>query len=247
MSIKKKVFAVAATLTMVGGVSAVGLLPAMAQTPSCGKSCISGFSDQYGPQFISDVLRQGEKAGQPIILFRTSNQDPAEDFVYSDTGTVADFYAAGLVSKALDLHYGGLGCESGYSAGPPATCENPYPNDEAYEMEYAPYGVDSGLCIGTGTTAVNGTPVALEPCGESGKTVWVVDSADGTNDYNGVAPLINGSDTNFSHPYVLHYPGNGYPTDMPRPQLNTYTLQEYSDNTVYNNELWGDYTGSNGL
>ena len=22
-------------------------------------------------------------------------------------------------------------------------------------------------------------------------------------------PLINGSDTNFSHPYVLNYPGNG--------------------------------------
>jgi hypothetical protein len=27
---------------------------------------------------------------------------------------------------------------------------------------------------------------------------------------------------------------------MPRPQLNTYTLQEYSDGTVYDNELWGD-------
>jgi hypothetical protein len=42
-------------------------------------------------------------------------------------------------------------------------------------------------------------------------------------------PLINGSDTNFSHPYVLHYPGNSYPTDSPRPQLNTYTLQQYSN------------------
>ena len=37
--------------------------------------------------------------------------------------------------------------------------------------------------------------------------------------FNGYVPLINGSDTNFSHPFVLTYPDNGFPTDMPRPQL----------------------------
>ena len=42
-----------------------------------------------------------------------------------------------------------------------------------------------------------------------------------------------------SDPYVLHYPGNGYPTDVPRPQLNTYTLQTYSNGTVFDNEMWG--------
>ena len=218
MSIKKKVFAVAATMTMVGGVSAVGLLPAMAQTPSCGPNCITGYSAEFGPQFIADVLRQGEKVGQPVILFRNTNSDPAEDFVFSDQGTVDDFNAAGLVSNALALHYGAL---------------------EAYEEEYSPYGVDSGLCIGVGTTAGNGTPVALEPCGVSSKTVWVVDTNDSNNP--DIVPLINGSDTNFSHPFVLHYPGNGYPTDMPRPQLNTWALQLYSDGTPYDNELWGEF------
>src|SRR3984957_7426903 len=117
MSIKKKVFAVAATMTMVGGVSAVGLLPAVAQTPSCGKGCVTLFGDEYGPQFIVDVLRQGEKVGQPIIQFRDSDSDPAEDFVGDDEGLVSDFFAAGLVSSALDLHYGGGGCESGFSPG----------------------------------------------------------------------------------------------------------------------------------
>jgi hypothetical protein len=242
MSMKKKVFAVAATMTMIGGVSAVGLLPAMADTPSCQGNCETGFGAEFGPDFVFDVLRQGEKAGQPMILFRNSNTDPAEDFVYADEGLVSDFYAAGLVSLSLDLHYGGLGCESGYSAGPPATCTTPYPDYEAYELEYAPYGVDSGLCMGVGSTAVNGTPVALEPCGASGKTVWVADTGDAENYYDtSVVPLINGSDTNFSHPYVLHYPGSGYPTDMPRPQLNTYELQQYSDTTVYDNELWSGY------
>jgi hypothetical protein len=215
MSIKSKVFATAATMTMVGGIGAVGLLPANAATPSCGASCVTAFGQEYGAPFVLDVLRQGEKVGQPIILFRTSNSDPAEDFTISDQGTVDDFYTSGLVSEALDFNYG---------------------NEEAYEVEYSPYGVDSGLCVGVGSTAGNGTPVALEPCGASSKTVWVVDDND-----SAVAPYawINGSDTNFTHPFVLHYPGTAYPTDMPRPQLNTYTLQmSATPPTVYNNERW---------
>jgi hypothetical protein len=220
MSIKKKAFAVAATMTMVGGVSAAGLLPAVAQTPSCGGNCITFFGDEYGPSFVLDVLRQGEKVGQPVILFRDSNSDPAEDFTIFDQGTVTDFYNSGLVSDGLNFNYG---------------------NEEAYEYEYSPFGVDSGLCVGVGSTAANGTPVALEPCGETSKTIWVEDTND--NGVGPVNPLINGSDTNFTHPYVLHYPGNAYPTDMPRPQLNTYTLQTYSTGDVYDNELWFDGTG----
>jgi hypothetical protein len=38
---------------------------------------------------------------------------------------------------------------------------------------------------------------------------------------------------------VLHYAGNGHPTDTRRPQLNTYQLQKYSNGTVFDNELWG--------
>jgi len=149
-------------------------------------------------------------------LYRASNSDPAEDFTYVEQGTVNDFYTAGLVSAALDVHYGSF---------------------KAYELEYSPYGVDSGLCMGVGSTAGNGTPVALEPCGASPKTVWVVDSANRNKSHT---PLINGSDTSFSNPYVLHYPGGEYPTDVPRPQLNTYTLQVYANSppTVYNNEMW---------
>ena len=52
------------------------------------------------------MFRQGAKVGQPIILFRTSNTDPAEDIVPSIQGTTSDFFAAGLVSAAVDLHYG---------------------------------------------------------------------------------------------------------------------------------------------
>jgi hypothetical protein len=239
MSIKKKVFAVAATMTMVGGVSAVGLMSADASTTPCG-SCVSVFSQEFGtydtPNFVLDVLRQGEKVGQPLILFRTSNSDPAEDFIADTEETVNDLYSAGLVGSAVAMHYG---CVAGTGTYDFPSCAGAS-NDNAYEFEYSPYGVNSNLCAGVGSTAGNGTPVVLENCGVSSKTIWIEDSADSMT--MGYLPLINGSDTNFSHPYVLHYPGNGYPTDMPRPGLNTYTLQEYSSGAVYNNEQWGIIT-----
>ena len=58
-------------------------------------------------------------------------------------------------------------------------------------------------------------------------------------------PLINGSDVNFSHPYVLTYPGGAYPTDKPRPQLFVTNLTGFSNGTgnnpsgVNDNQLWG--------
>ena len=74
MSIKSKVFAATATLALVGGAGAMGATSASAATPSCGANCINFFNRDFGthhsPQFVLDVLRQGEKVGQPIILFR---------------------------------------------------------------------------------------------------------------------------------------------------------------------------------
>jgi hypothetical protein len=222
MSIKSKIFAAAATLTLVGGIGAAGMLTAgtaSAATPPCGHNCIDIFSRLFGthkhPAFVLDVYQQKARTGQPIILWAASNADPGEDFTVSAQGTVGDFYQAGLVSAALNLHYSTF---------------------EAYEIQYSPYGADSGYCVGVGTTAATGTPVALEPCGVSAKTIWVVDSYDTIKGF--YVPLINGSDTNFSHPYVLNYPGNAYPTDQPRPQLTTWTLSKYSDGTVFDNQMW---------
>jgi hypothetical protein len=245
MSIKSKVLATAATLTLVGGVGAAGVLSAgtaSAATPSCGSSCVDIFSHQFGthrsPNFAVDVLRQGEKVGQPIILFRTADYDPALDFTVAFQGTVADFYAAGLVSSALALHYG---CIAGTNF---PDCTDGV-NDPAFEIEYAPYGVDSGLCLGVASTAFQDEGVTLQSCGVSSKTVWVVDTLD-TTIRGGYVPLINGSDTNFSQPFVLTYPNDGYPTDKPRPQLTVQNLTGSSQGTagpelgtVDVNQLWG--------
>jgi len=237
MSFKSKVLAAAVTVTVVGGVGTVGMLSASAATPSCGNNCIDIFSRQFGthrtPNFVMDVFQQGAKVGQPIILFRTSNSDPAEDFTLSFQGLVSDFFAAGLVSSAVNLHFGG---------GSVGAVDDP-----AFELEYSPFGVGSGLCVGTATTAIQGEGVTLQPCGVSGKTVWILDTFDQpfTFFFHGEAPLINGSDTNFSHPFVLTYPSNGFPTDKPRPQLQVRNLTGFSNGfgpivgTVIDTQLWG--------
>jgi hypothetical protein len=255
MNLRSKVLALAAAagLTLTAGAAIAAT--AGAATPSCGTKCLNGYSKQFGKQFITDVFRQGAKKGQPVILFPRSNSDPAEDFTVSFQGTVSDFYAAGLVSSAVELHYGGAKFLN-------ITSNTPVGVDEvAGEIEYAPFGVDSGLCIGvpSGRLAATGSAlVSLQPCGEDGRTVWILDGVDICNSFQfGEAPLINGADTNFSHPSVLTYPGNGYPTDRPRPQLRVTNLTGFSQNgppspnpsgcqsivAANTNQLWSAYLG----
>ena len=101
-------------------------------------------------------------------------------------------------------------------------------NDPAFEIEYAPDGVDSGLCLGLASTAVSGEGVSLQECGTTSRVVWIQDTF--SSDYS-AAPVstaspsgsgecglglgcwaaINGSDTDFSQPFVLTYPANALP------------------------------------
>jgi hypothetical protein len=255
MSIKSKVLATAAVLTMVGGVGTAGVLgtavTANAATPSCGGTCVDIFSQEFGhhsvPNFILDVYQQHIRIGQPIILYRSSNNDSAEDFRLEFQGTVADFYLAGMVSAALALHYG---CVPNDSPGGP-TCFGTTKsfNDPAFEIEYTPNGVDSGLCVGVASTAVQEEKVTLQECGASSKTVWAVDVFDQPIEsfFHGYFPLINGSDTNFSQPFVLSYPQSGFPTDKPRPSLEVDNLSGFTTGfppilnypSINDNQMWG--------
>ena len=100
--------------------------------------------------------------------------------------------------------------------------------------------------MGVAATASQNENVSLQPCGVSGKTIWIVGLR--TVLGFGTAPLINGSNTNFSHPFVLTYPNNGYPTDKPRPQLQVRNVTGFSQGnfpglpvtaSVNSNQLWG--------
>jgi hypothetical protein len=253
LSIKTKAFAAIAALALTGGAVAAGATTATAATPSCGPLCADVFSWQFGsfhhPAFVLDVFRQGAKVGQPLILFRESNADPAQDFSAELNGTTADFYAAGLVSSAVALHYGCQGTIAVQNAQIP--CGPASANTAAFELEYAPFGADSGLCVGLARTAVSHEGVTLQPCGVTAKTVWIVDTNDQARITSAGVPLINGSDTNFSHPFVLTYPAAGYPTDKPRPQLFVNNLPGFTQpggifpviGSINSNQLWSARLG----
>ena len=248
MSFKRRLFAAATTLALVGGAGAAATMTAAtadAATPSCGHGCIDIFSKQFGthnhPNFILDIFKQSAKAGTPVILFQASNNDPAEDITASFQGTVVNLFKAGLVSSALALHYG---CVKGVDF---ASCPKPFStNDPAFELQYAPFGAPTGMCVGVATTAANGTPVTLVPCGVSGRSFWVLDTIDGKFADFGTHqfPLINGSNNNFSHPYVLTYPFGKNPVDKPRPVLETANLTGFAHGvfpeltTINSNQLW---------
>ncbi len=211
MSIKIKSLLAVAAAMLVAGLGAALTPTASAATPSCGPTCINLFPRLYGAGFVLDVLNQGENVGQPIVLAPASNSNPGEDFTANFEGLVSDFIAAGLVSPGLSA----------------------YDNLEAFEFEYAPFGVHLGLCVGVGVTPTNHTPVALEPCGVSAKTVWIENPDQSISGAN--LSLINAAtDNSFSHPYAL--------TDLRPGQGQLFTWPLDGGGILHNpfaNQLWG--------
>jgi hypothetical protein len=243
MSVKAKIAAGAATFGLVGGgLAMAGTMTASAATPNCGANCTSIFTQKYGPQYLIDVFQARAAAGTPVILFQRSNSDPAEDFVVADLGTVHSFYNNhGLVTPAFD---------------------RTYRSDEAYEVQYEPYGLNSNFCLSTWSneTPQPGYKVRLEPCGQYSNSIWAADTdgrtapqgssvvTDGRSNGGVFSPvntdvaLINGATNTFSNPLVLNYPA-GNPTDMPRPQLNVQPEKQYSNGTTFDNQEWGTVNG----
>jgi hypothetical protein len=212
MSIKAKIAAGAATLTIVGGgLGMAGTLTASAATPSCSTDCGQLFSQKYETHYV-------------VILFQTSNSDPAEDLTFSGLGSVDSFYRSHrhLVSPQFDHAFGG---------------------EEAFEIEYAPYGLNSNFCLSTpGQTARADDNITLQSCGATAGSIFAADSEHSVRDFrsegNEDVPLVSGATTQFSNPLVLNYPA-GNPTDMPRPQLNVEPEQTYANGTVFDNQQWG--------
>jgi len=223
MSLKSKVLVTAATLTMVGGLSTAVTVSASAATPECGEGCISIFSRQLGtytdPNVVEAVLDGVAKVGQPVILNVASSSDPSEDFLPRG-GLVSDFYAAGMVSAEVNAHYGNL---------------------NAAQIEYAPLGVATGLCVGLATTAFQNEGLTLQPCTVPGTTVWIIDTADYPAGY---FTIINGSTTDFSRPFAMTYPRDQRATEVRTQQIKVRRLQFISDErTVPDSQLWGALFG----
>ena len=224
MSIKAKVLAAAATLTITGALSTAGTLPASAATPQCGQACIQIFSAKFGtyanPGFIETVFLGIPAAGVPTIVHRASSSDPAGDFIIPQAGPVSTFYADGMVSAAVNAHYGG---------------------ETAVQVEYAPYGKATGLCAAVATTAYQNEGLSLQPCSTPGTTVFILDFADSPATAPDYFPIVNASTTDFTHPFTMTIQGN--PAHELFPQIK---LQHLIGNPadVPDNQLWGSEFGT---
>jgi hypothetical protein len=221
MSITSKVLAAAATLTVAGGLSTAGTLPATAATTQCGPHCIQVFSRVFGtpaqPNFVETVFQGAARAGQPTILASPSSSNPAGDLIVSRVGLVSAFFAAGLVSAAVNLHYG---------------------TEVAVQIGYAPLGVPTGLCAALATTAFQNEGLSLQSCSVPGTTVWIKDFADSRATAPTYFPLVNGSTTDFIRPFGMTYPSKADPAKKKLPQI---IVRHLIDNpaTVPDRQLWG--------
>lgn len=218
MSVKKKVGAIAAALTTICAVSAGVPIPASAATPACGQYCIGVFSSELGtyaqPNFVEHVFGGVAAIGTETGLTAASSNDPSEDFMNPHQGHVSDYYNLGLVSAEVDRHYANL---------------------EASQLEYAPLGQPTGLCVGVPISPYSGEALSLQPCTVPGRTVWIIGSPTSA----GFFPIISGATTDFVHPFAMTYPRH-VDTDTMLPPIRLFHLHFRGPaHAVPGTQLWG--------
>lgn len=170
------------------------------------------------PNFVETVFQGVARVGQPTILARPSSSNPAGDLIATappSGSLVSDFFAAGLVSAAVNQHYGNL---------------------NAAQIEYAPFGKRTGLCAGLATTAYQNEGLTLQPCSTPGTTVWIIDTADSPATAPLRFPIVSGSTTDFTHPFAMTIHGN--PAHKRFPQIKVQRLRGNPDH-VRVSQLWG--------
>ncbi len=82
-----------------------------------------------------------------------------------------------------------------------------YGSLEASQLEYAPLGKPTGLCVGVPISPYSGEALSLQPCTVPGRTVWIIATAlSPATASAGFFPIISGATTDFVHPFAMTYP-----------------------------------------
>jgi hypothetical protein len=193
-----------------------------AATPACGTSCVSVFSKELGSSGpVEDILGGVATVGQPVILAAASGSASSEDTL-AHTGLVSGFFAAGMVSADANSHYGGL---------------------PAAQIEYAPDGVGTGLCVGLASTPRENEGLTLQPCTVPGVTVWIIDPLVAPTG-SGYFAIINAATTDFDHPFAMSLNPDEVASHHQLLQILVRRLQFLAgDPTVPDSQLWGVLPG----
>jgi hypothetical protein len=227
MPIKSKVIAAAAALTVVGAVGAVEALTASAATPACGAQCISIFSRELGtyaqPGPVEDVLDGVAQVGQPVILKAPpSGSDPSQDTI-PHRRPVSEWYADGMVSAAASAHYGSLA---------------------GVQIEYAPNGMLSGLCVALASVASQNEGLMLQPCSVPNRTIWILDTPDSASTAPTWFPIVNASTTDFRRPFAMSLGQDEVHSNHQLLQIRVRHLKFLTrEKTLPDSQLWGAHFG----
>jgi hypothetical protein len=227
MPIRSKMCAVTAALTVVAGVGALETHSASAATPACGPGCISIFSRDLGtyaqPGPVEATLDGVVQVGQPVILKApASASDPSQDEI-PHRRPVADWYADGMVSAAVNAHYGSL---------------------PGVQIESAPYGIPSGLCVALATAAYQNEALTLQPCNVPNLTVWVLDFPASPSTVPAWFPIVNASTTDFDRPFAMSLKEDEIVSDHQTLHIRARHLQFLTnEKTLPDSQLWGAHFG----
>lgn len=227
MFIRRKVLFGPAMLAIVSSVTTAGTLPATAATPVCGVRCISIFSKELGnykqPGAVEAVLDGSATVGRAVILKLGSGSDTSEDLIPTGGRFVSDFFRSSMVSAEVNARYGSL---------------------KAAQIEYAPKGKPTGLCVGLAKVAYENEGLTLQPCNVPGLTVWIIDTNDSrTTAAAGYFPIVNASTTDLTRPYAMSLSQTEIDNhETLRIYVNQLQFQG-RDRTLMDQQLWGAHFG----
>jgi hypothetical protein len=207
--------------------TAMAAPPARAATPQCGSACLGVFSSELGtyasPNFVEHVFGGVARIGTPTGLTTASGVDSSEDFINPHPGKVSDYYALGLVSADVNRRYGTL---------------------TASQLEYAPLGKPTGLCVGIPADPFPGEPLSLQSCRIPGRTVWIIGtSLSPATAAAGLFPIVSGATKDVSHPFAMTYPRHPNVNALPPIRLRHLKFRG-PDGAVPGRQLWGVKMGA---
>jgi hypothetical protein len=158
-----------------------------------------------------------------VILKPGSLSDASEDNLPVGGKVVGDFYTDGMVSAAVNTKYAGL---------------------KAAQIEFAPGGKPTGLCVGLARAPYRNEGLTLQHCNVPGLTVWIIDTPDSPSTAAaGYFPIVNAATTDFVHPYAMDLP-NYEVANHETPQIRANKLQFLGSNkTLPDRQLWGAHFG----
>ena len=89
------------------------------------------------------------------------------------------------------------------------------------------------------TTAYQDEGLSLQPCSTPGTTVWIIDTADSPTTAPTYFPIVNGSDTDFVHPFAMSILGNSLTSG----HADHHAAPDRYPGNVPANQLWGAHFG----